>query len=89
MSCFHYPIINFFKEQKMEPTSLKQVVEDLKTDLDTYFKDAKKDIQNFQDVDGHQPYERNLNCSEWAFQIADIYEAAHGEELDLTNLPLE
>jgi len=61
----------------MEPTSLTQVVADLKTNLDTYLEDVEKDTTN-----------SSLADNEWALQIADIYEAAYGEELDLTQLPL-
>lgn len=52
--------------------SLNQIVEDLVTNLRQYREDAIKNIG--------APNPKN----EWLLQIADIYEAAYGEELDLT-----
>jgi hypothetical protein len=71
----------------MEPKSLKQVVEDLKTNLDNYFEDAKRTHQD--NLEPGEPVFLSLTNNEWAMQIADIYEAAYGEELDLSLLPLE
>lgn len=72
----------------MEVKSLKEVVELLKSDLDTYFEDAKtaQEKLNNPDLFGYHP---TLNSNEWALQIASIYKAAYGEKLYLNSLPLE
>ena len=72
----------------MEPKSLKEVVEMLKVNLDIYLEDAKTTQEKIKNP---QPfgYHPTLNSNEWALQIAEIYKAAYGEELNLSTLPIE
>jgi len=69
----------------MKPISLKQVVIDLKMDLDIYLADAKSTAK----ADLTAGTSHNLSCNEWALQIADIYKTAYGKKLNLTQLPLD
>jgi len=52
-----------------EKQRLSTIIKDLKTNLDTYQKDALQDY-TIEDL----------------LQIADIYKAAYGKELDLNNV---
>jgi hypothetical protein len=69
----------------MEPTSLRLVVADLKRNLEIYLQDAIDAADNEIEITTPQ----NLTHNEWALQIAEIYEAAYGEELNLTLLALD
>jgi len=64
-----------------EKQHLSTIVDDLKTNLDVYRQDA---IRNFQDDTISVALSDGYN--EWLLQIADIYKAAYGEELDLGNV---
>lgn len=64
---------------------LSQIVDDLKTDLDTYQKDAI----TVASIRGDNSLPESPQFNEWLLQIADIYEAAYGEELDLKNLTID
>lgn len=57
---------------------LKQVVEDLKTNLDQFLRDAVKNSE------AGIPTEEN----EWALQIKDVNDAAYGEDLDLSRVEI-
>lgn len=58
---------------------LTKIVEDLKTNLDQYLKDA---IQNAQDG-------VLVEDNEWILQIKDIYDAAYGEDLDVAEVNID
>lgn len=54
---------------------LSTIFDELETNLDTYRQNAIKTDK-----------ENNSGSNEWLLQIADIYKAAYGEELDLDNV---
>jgi hypothetical protein len=63
---------------------LSTIVEDLKKDLDQYYQDAVTIAKGDKGIVMHVP-----SYNEWVLQIADIYKAAYGDELDLENLTVE
>ena len=70
------------KGAKME--KLSTIVEDLKVNLDQYLQDAIAAAKEDAGVVMHIPAH-----NEWVLQIAEIYKAAYGDELNLDNLTVE
>jgi len=67
----------------MEKIHLRDIVDQLETDIHLYRVDAII-INKEPGTAFHDPSQ-----NEWVLQIADIYHAAYGEELDLENLVVD
>jgi len=70
----------------MEKIHLGDIVDQLEADIHQYRVDAIATAKADEET-GILPHDPSQN--EWVLQIADIYKAAYGEELDLENLVVD